>query len=98
MSESEFTELKNFQNGFLAGFGFYSASLTAEFHTAVGQFINLWQALEKEELDYTLYLAVPVEIYNSYFQRELPQAVIQQYQFKLVIYDIDTMEIVKWIN
>jgi len=23
LSESEFTELKNFQNGFLAGFGFY---------------------------------------------------------------------------
>jgi hypothetical protein len=26
MSESELTELKNFQNGFLAGFGFYSVN------------------------------------------------------------------------
>jgi hypothetical protein len=26
MSESEFTELKNFQNGFLARFGFYSVN------------------------------------------------------------------------
>ncbi|OQY49174.1 MAG: fatty-acid oxidation protein subunit alpha [Candidatus Parabeggiatoa sp. nov. 2] len=77
---------------------FQSASLTAEFHTAVGQFINYRIALENEELDYTLYLAVPVEIYNSYFQRQLPQTVIQRYHFKLVIYDIDTQEIVKWIN
>ncbi len=26
LSESEFTELKNFQNGFLAEFGFYSVN------------------------------------------------------------------------
>jgi hypothetical protein len=61
---------------------FQSASLTAEFHTAVGQFINYRIALENEELDYTRYLAVLVEIDNSYFQRQLPQTVIQRYHFK----------------
>lgn len=77
---------------------FQSASLTSEFHTTVGQFINYRIALENEGFKHTLYLAIPLEIYNSYFQRELPKTVIQQYQFKLVIYDIDTQEIVKWIS
>jgi hypothetical protein len=77
---------------------FQSASLISEFHTAVGQFINYRIALENEELNYTLYLAVPLETYNSFFQRQLPQTVIQRYHFKLVIYDIDTEEIIKWIN
>jgi hypothetical protein len=77
---------------------FQSASLTSEFHTTVGQYINYRIAIENEKLNYTLYLAIPLETYNSFFQRQLPQTVIQRYHFKLVIYDIETQEIVKWIN
>ena len=45
---------------------FIGASNISEFHTAVGQFINYRVALEKEQPERTLHLAVPVSVYRTH--------------------------------
>jgi len=77
---------------------FMSDSPMSEFHLAVGKFINYHVALEEVKPTRILYLAVPIETYNSFLQRPLAQRVIQQNQLKLIVYAPDEEEIVKWTN
>ena len=46
---------------------FISPSAISDFHTAVGQFLNYQVMLEVCEPNRILYLAVPVETYNTFF-------------------------------
>ncbi|MEM1256463.1 MAG: XisH family protein [Cyanobacteria bacterium P01_H01_bin.21] len=73
-----------------------SASAISEFHTALGQFINYRGALKRREPDRTLYLAVPNRTYKSFFQLEFPQAIIEENQVKLLVYDVQQEAIVLW--
>jgi XisH protein len=75
---------------------FLSDSSLFDFHTALGQFLNYRLVLESIEPDRTLYLAVPLSAYESFFKRKLPQASIKQYQIKLIVYDPVEEAIVKW--
>ncbi|MDY6805680.1 MAG: XisH family protein [Cyanobacteriota bacterium] len=75
---------------------FMQASRTSEFHTALGQFLNYRLALQGTVRE--LYLAVDEEIYNTFFTLLLPQTAIQQYQLKLIIYELEKEEIVEWKN
>lgn len=75
---------------------FMQASRTSEFHTALGQFLNYRLALQDTVRE--LYLAVDEEIYNTFFTLLLPQTAIQQYQLKLIIYELEKEEIVEWKN
>ncbi len=77
---------------------FLGASTITEFHNALGQFLNYRLALTIKEPKYILYLAVPVNIYNSFFQRQLPRLAVIEYQLKLMVYSIHQQEIIKWIN
>lgn len=77
---------------------FLGASAITEFHNALGQFLNYRLALSFKEPQYQLYLAVPANTYNSFFQRQLPRLAIQEYQLKLIVYNARQPEIVKWIN
>jgi hypothetical protein len=45
-----------------------------------------------------LFLAVPLDIYNSFFTSGLAQGVVAQYQVKLLIYHPETQEVRKWID
>lgn len=44
----------------------------------------------------TLYLAVPTDIFNTFFQERFTQAVIKQYDLKTLAYDPNLEEIVEW--
>ena len=77
---------------------FLGDSPVTDFHAALGQFLNYRFVLETSEPDRILFLALPHYAYSSYFQRDLPQAVIQRYGLKLIIYNTDTEVIEKWIN
>lgn len=77
---------------------FLGDSPVTDFHGALGQFLNYRFVLENSEPDRTLYLALPHYAYHSYFQRDLPQAIIQHYGLKLVIYNTETKVIDIWIN
>jgi len=75
---------------------FSSPSILDDFHLAVGQFMNYRLALEEQYPQYILYLAVPVDTYDTFFTLKFTQLAVQRYQLKLIIYDTENEEIVKW--
>lgn len=76
---------------------FISPSNVSEFHTALGQFLNYRDALEKIEPDRQLYLAVRVPIYQTFFQRRFILSAVDRYQLRLVIYDVQQEVIHQWL-
>ena len=77
---------------------FFNTSAISEFHTALGQFINYRLALSEQEADRTLYLAVPIDTYTSFFTIRLVQNIIKTYQLKLITYQPEMEDIIEWIN
>jgi hypothetical protein len=54
--------------------------------------------LEINEPERLLYLAVPRETYQTFFQSRFAQMAIDRHQIKLIVYDPIIEEIVQWIN
>ncbi|MEZ4663459.1 MAG: element excision factor XisH family protein [Caldilineaceae bacterium] len=77
---------------------FAGASLTADFHVAVGQFVNYRIALRSHEPERTLYLAIPIEVYKTYFARQFATMVVEDQNIKLLIYDPEQEVILQWID
>jgi hypothetical protein len=77
---------------------FLRASKITDFYGALGQYLSYKIALEENEPDRILYLAVPDSTYQSLFGEVLIQKVLQNYPVKLVVYDEVTEVIKLWIN
>lgn len=77
---------------------FVGDSDISAFHTALGQYLNYCQALEEQEPDRLVYLAIPLETYQDFFQLPFIQRSLRRYQVKLIIYDPQLEEINQWIN
>ncbi|MDJ0552863.1 MAG: XisH family protein [Microcoleaceae cyanobacterium MO_207.B10] len=77
---------------------FLKPSAVSEFHTVLGQFLNYRFALHAEEPGRILYLAIPVEIYDTFFARRFVQLITQEYQLKLIVFDPVNEEIIQWQN
>jgi XisH protein len=75
---------------------FLNTSSVADFHLAIGQFINYRVALKVADPERKLFLAVPDIAYKTFFQKEFPRMVIQQYELELFVYDIENEVIVLW--
>ena len=77
---------------------FLNPSSVADFHLAIGQFINYRTALKLKEPERKLFIAVPAISYNTFMQKEFPRLIIDEYQIKLLIYDTEKEVIVKWLT
>jgi XisH protein len=77
---------------------FITDSDISEFHTALGQYLNYAQALEDIEPDRTLYLAIPLETYNTFFKLAFVQKFLKRYQINIIVYNPIKEEITQWIN
>ncbi len=77
---------------------FLAPSTISEFHTAVGQFINYRIALEEDDPERRLYLAIPLEIYRRFFKYSFIQKVIERNQIPLLVYHTEKPEIAQWIK
>jgi hypothetical protein len=75
---------------------FIGASTISDFHLAIGQFINYRYALEDEDPERILYLAVPQNTYNDFFKIPFIQSVVRRSQLTLLVYDIEQEAIVQW--
>ncbi|MBD2492558.1 element excision factor XisH family protein [Aulosira sp. FACHB-615] len=75
---------------------FVSSSVISDFHLALGQFLNYRLALQMKEPDRIIYLAVPLDTFNSFFQEIFVQEAIKIYELKLIIYEPNKEEIVEW--
>lgn len=75
---------------------FLSPSKITELYAALGQFIIYRIALQKQEANRTLYLAVPSTVYNEFFILPFIQSVIKTNQLCLLIYNIEQEVISEW--
>ena len=75
---------------------FVGLSNLTDFHLTVGQFLNYRLALEEFEPNRILYLAIPDDIYNTFFQDSFVQKVIENYGIKLIIVNSKKREITLW--
>lgn len=77
---------------------FLGDSPLTDYHAALGQFLNYRLALDLKEPDRSLYLAVPIAVHESFFQREFAQISVERYQISRLIYDPVQEVIVQWIK
>ncbi len=77
---------------------FLNLSLLTDFYNALGQFMSYRLILREQEPERILFLAIPVDIYNSFFQLLFTRIAIQDYQLKLIIYDSNNEVIVQWVK
>lgn len=77
---------------------FLGESTVYEFHTALGQFITYRNVLEEIEPDRILYLAVPIDIYDSFFKSRFGQMAMLKNQIRLIVYSAKKGEIESWIK
>ncbi|MGB3691110.1 MAG: element excision factor XisH family protein [Spirulinaceae cyanobacterium] len=74
------------------------------FHNAVKQalikdqwvFLNYRLALQMQKPDHTLYLAVPADTFEVFFQEPFIQAAVESYQVKLIVYKPLQESIILW--
>ncbi len=77
---------------------FLGPSLVADFHVALGQFLNYRLALEQQDPQRRLYLAVPIETYATFFALPFIQLAVQNHRLALLVYDAEHQEVMQWIN
>lgn len=75
---------------------FLGASAIAEFHASLGQYLDYQLALEDQEPERTLYLAVPFSQYSTFFALQFIRKAVHRYQLKLLAYNETQEVIVTW--
>ncbi|WP_353929301.1 XisH family protein [Okeanomitos corallinicola TIOX110] len=75
---------------------FISSSNISEFHTALGQFLNYRFALQEQQPQRFLYLAVPKIPYETFFQLPFVINIIDNFQLSLIVYDPNEEVILLW--
>lgn len=77
---------------------FVIPSVVSEFHTAPGQFLNYQYILQQKDPSRILYLAVPLDVYHSFFRLSFTQAIITRYQLNILVYHPELQQVQQWIN
>lgn len=77
---------------------FLNASAVTDFYGALGQFLSYRLVLQKNEPERDLYLAVPLDTYEMFFQSTFAQLAVREYQLKLIVYDPKNGGITQWIS
>jgi hypothetical protein len=74
---------------------FLNASPVADFHAAIGQYLNYRSVLKRQQPERHLYLAVPAKVFDDFFQSELAQVAIVDHKIDLIAYSPDS-EVLVW--
>jgi hypothetical protein len=77
---------------------FVEISFAYEFHKALGQYLNYHAGLQELDKERVLFLAVPLSVWETDFQRKGIQFSIHFYRVKILIYNTDLNAIESWIN
>ena len=76
---------------------FISASILDDLYHALGQFILYRKALQKAEPDRELFLAIRESVYLKLFVEQDVEDLRAEENLKLLVFNPETEEIVKWI-
>lgn len=77
---------------------FLGPSTINEFHKAVGQFNDYCVALEMQDPNRILFLAVPENVWMRFFQKQIIQKSLERINAKIVVYDPFANIVVQWIK
>lgn len=75
---------------------FIGHSFSKDFHDAMGQYLNYELALDNEEPDRELYLAVPAETYYAQFETKHVASFVKKYDVHFFIFDPELQKIELW--
>jgi len=73
-------------------------SQVAELEKAIGQYGLYRKLLEFQDPDRILYLAVPHHAYENIFSRQVGKLAIEEFNLRLIVYDIAEEEPLLWIK
>jgi hypothetical protein len=76
---------------------FLGKSIIAETQDAIGQFIMYREVLSDYEADRTLFLAISEDVIENDFSEALKNLVLERLKIKVLIFNIETEEITKWL-
>jgi hypothetical protein len=77
---------------------FIGNSPVRELETALGQYLLYSQILEDQNYHRVLYLAVSQAVYLDLFSEAIGQLILNKNNLKLIVFDIHSEEITKWIT
>ncbi|NJM48959.1 MAG: fatty-acid oxidation protein subunit alpha [Alkalinema sp. RU_4_3] len=75
---------------------FLRSSAITDFYGALGQYLCYRLALKLSEPERRLYLAVPLNSYEKFFQTKFAEAVIAEFSISLIVYNINDEVIHLW--
>ena len=76
---------------------FLGKSEMADLEAALGQFVLYHHVLDIREPDRDLFLAIREVVYNDIFEEPIGQILLERNLLRLVLFDSETKEIVRWI-
>ncbi len=77
---------------------FRGQSLVTNMHEALGKYEVYEVALRLVRPDLAIFLAIPLPIYEDFFQEVLIQEVVKRKKINLLVYNSDHQTIEKWIK
>lgn len=77
---------------------FSAPSMMTELEKTLGQYGIYRTFLRRTSPERSLYLAIPVDVYQSFFQEKAIQAVVADYELNLLVFDPELEEVVEWIK
>lgn len=77
---------------------FLGRSAVADLQQALGQYVMYRLALAEQQPDRPLFLAVPPEVYNGILSEPLGRLAVVGVNLRLVVFDPETREVVRWIS
>lgn len=69
-----------------------------DFYHAIGQYMTYRTVMQLKKIDVPLYLAVPSEVYNTFFQRNVIQETVRRNGIHILAVNLETEEIDLWVT
>lgn len=77
---------------------FIGASKIQDLKEALGQYDIYRYLLEETAPDRKLYIAISKVAYNTFFTQDVTQLILNRHQLPIIVVDLETEEIMQWIN
>jgi XisH protein len=76
---------------------FLGRSDVDDLEKALGQYVLYYSVLSEQEPERTLYLAIRSQVFENLFEEPIGQLLIRRERLKLLVFDVVTQRILKWI-
>jgi XisH protein len=77
---------------------FIGASKIQDLKEALGQYDIYRYLLEETAPDRKLYIAISKVAYNTFFTQDVTQLILNRHQLPIIVVNLETEEIMQWIN